>query len=153
MQVNYAPLVYNQHQGWDTALLVQNLSSTLAAKVKVYFLDTECVGLDPPELPATRYKVLDGGGSRRQAERWNDRGRASSAAPVALAAPIALRRRTQQRQQSNDTTKSCDQATSRERRVDENRATTRIRQSRAKPYPKALIFVYEGTSEQVSCRA
>ncbi len=38
-QVNYAPLIYNQHQGWDTALLVQNLSSTVASKVKVYFLD------------------------------------------------------------------------------------------------------------------
>jgi hypothetical protein len=38
-EVNYAPLVYNQHQGWDTALVVQNLSSTTAAKAKVYFLD------------------------------------------------------------------------------------------------------------------
>ncbi len=38
-QVNYAPLIYNQHQGWDTALIVQNLSSTVASKVKVYFLD------------------------------------------------------------------------------------------------------------------
>jgi hypothetical protein len=38
-QVNYAPLIYNQHQGWDTALVVQNMSSTMAAKVKVYFLD------------------------------------------------------------------------------------------------------------------
>jgi hypothetical protein len=38
-QVNYAPLIYNQQQGWDTLLQVQNLSSTTAAKVKVYFLD------------------------------------------------------------------------------------------------------------------
>jgi len=38
-EVNYAPLIYNQHQGWDTALVVQNLSSTTAAKAKVYFLD------------------------------------------------------------------------------------------------------------------
>jgi hypothetical protein len=38
-QVNYAPLIYNELQGWDTAIQVQNLSSTTAAKVKVYFLD------------------------------------------------------------------------------------------------------------------
>jgi len=38
-QVNYAPLIYSEYQGWDTALQVQNLSGTLAAKVKVYFLD------------------------------------------------------------------------------------------------------------------
>ncbi len=38
-QVNYAPLIYNEYQGWDTAIQVQNLSSTMAAKVKVYFLD------------------------------------------------------------------------------------------------------------------
>jgi hypothetical protein len=38
-QVNYAPLIYNQQQGWDTAIAVQNLSSTTNAKVKVYFLD------------------------------------------------------------------------------------------------------------------
>jgi hypothetical protein len=38
-QVNYAPLIYNQQQGWDTLIQVQNLSSTTAAKVKVYFLD------------------------------------------------------------------------------------------------------------------
>jgi hypothetical protein len=39
-QVNYAPLIYNQQQGWDTAIVVQNLSSTTNAKVKVYFLDS-----------------------------------------------------------------------------------------------------------------
>jgi hypothetical protein len=38
-QVNYAPLIYNQQQGWDTLIQVQNLSSTTAAKVKVIFLD------------------------------------------------------------------------------------------------------------------
>jgi hypothetical protein len=38
-QVNYAPLIYNQQQGWDTTIQVQNLSSTTAAKVKVYFQD------------------------------------------------------------------------------------------------------------------
>ncbi len=38
-QVTFAPLIYNQMQGWDTALQVQNHSATTAAKVKVYFLD------------------------------------------------------------------------------------------------------------------
>ncbi len=38
-QVNYAPLIYREFQGWDTTLWVQNLSSTLNAKVKVVFLD------------------------------------------------------------------------------------------------------------------
>jgi uncharacterized repeat protein (TIGR01451 family) len=38
-QVVFAPLIYNQMQGWDTAIQVQNHSATTAAKVKVYFLD------------------------------------------------------------------------------------------------------------------
>ncbi len=38
-QVTFAPLIYNQMQGWDTALQVQNHSATTAAKVKVYFMD------------------------------------------------------------------------------------------------------------------
>jgi hypothetical protein len=38
-QVSYLPLTYSEHQGWDTAIQVQNLSATYAAKVKVYFLD------------------------------------------------------------------------------------------------------------------
>ncbi len=38
-QINYAPLVYSEHQGWDSLLQVQNLSATLPAKVKVYFYD------------------------------------------------------------------------------------------------------------------
>ncbi len=38
-QVTFAPLIYNQMQGWDTALQVQNHSATTPAKVKVYFLD------------------------------------------------------------------------------------------------------------------
>jgi uncharacterized repeat protein (TIGR01451 family) len=38
-QVNYAPLIYSEYQGWDAAIQVQNLSGTTAAKVKVYFLD------------------------------------------------------------------------------------------------------------------
>jgi len=38
-QVNYAPLIYREFQGRDTTLWVQNLSSTLNAKVKVVFLD------------------------------------------------------------------------------------------------------------------
>jgi hypothetical protein len=38
-QVNYAPLIYREFQGWDTTLWVQNLSSTLNAKVEVVFLD------------------------------------------------------------------------------------------------------------------
>jgi hypothetical protein len=37
--VAYGPLVYSEYQGWDTGIQVQNLSGTLAAKVKVYFLD------------------------------------------------------------------------------------------------------------------
>lgn len=38
-QVNYAPLIYREFQGWDTTLWVQNLSSIVNAKVKVTFLD------------------------------------------------------------------------------------------------------------------
>jgi uncharacterized repeat protein (TIGR01451 family) len=38
-QVSYAPLVFSEYQGWDTAIQVQNLSAVVAAKVKVYFLD------------------------------------------------------------------------------------------------------------------
>ncbi|RME45081.1 MAG: hypothetical protein D6791_11540, partial [Chloroflexi bacterium] len=38
-QVNYAPLIFREHQGWETTIQVQNLSSTHNAKVKVYFLD------------------------------------------------------------------------------------------------------------------
>ncbi len=38
-QINYAPLVYSEYQGWDSAIQVQNLSATVNAKVKVYFLD------------------------------------------------------------------------------------------------------------------
>ena len=35
----YGPLIYSEYQGWDTGVQVQNLSSVVAAKVKVYFLD------------------------------------------------------------------------------------------------------------------
>ncbi len=38
-QINYAPLVYSEYQGWDAAITVQNLSGSMAAKVKVYFQD------------------------------------------------------------------------------------------------------------------
>ena len=37
--VNYGPLIYREFQGWETGIQVQNLSSTVNAKVKVYFLD------------------------------------------------------------------------------------------------------------------
>jgi hypothetical protein len=37
--VNYGPLIYREVQGWETGIQVQNLSSTVNAKVKVYFLD------------------------------------------------------------------------------------------------------------------
>ncbi|MEO8084914.1 MAG: hypothetical protein ABI780_13910, partial [Ardenticatenales bacterium] len=38
-QIAYLPLTYSEYQGWDTIIQVQNLDTTLAAKVKVYFLD------------------------------------------------------------------------------------------------------------------
>jgi uncharacterized repeat protein (TIGR01451 family) len=38
-QVNFAPLIYSEYQGWDTAIQVQNLSGTHAAKVQAVFLD------------------------------------------------------------------------------------------------------------------
>ncbi|MFQ5460691.1 MAG: hypothetical protein ACE5EL_07855, partial [Anaerolineae bacterium] len=38
-QVNYAPLIYSEQQGWDTAITVQNMSSTTNARVKAIFLD------------------------------------------------------------------------------------------------------------------
>ncbi|RME48944.1 MAG: hypothetical protein D6791_02035 [Chloroflexi bacterium] len=37
--INYAPLIYREYNGWLTRIHVQNLSSTVNAKVKVYFLD------------------------------------------------------------------------------------------------------------------
>jgi hypothetical protein len=37
--VNYAPLTYREYNGWDTGIQVQNLSSVVNAKVKVYFFD------------------------------------------------------------------------------------------------------------------
>jgi hypothetical protein len=36
---NYGPLIYREFNGWDTVIQVQNLSSTVNAKVKAYFLD------------------------------------------------------------------------------------------------------------------
>ncbi len=38
-QVAYGPLIYSEYQGWDTGVQVMNLSATVNAKVKVYFLD------------------------------------------------------------------------------------------------------------------
>jgi hypothetical protein len=38
-KVAYGPLIYREQQGWDTRVYVQNLSGTVAAKVKVYFVD------------------------------------------------------------------------------------------------------------------
>ncbi|MSP11751.1 MAG: hypothetical protein EXR62_02215 [Chloroflexi bacterium] len=37
--VNYAPLIYREFNGWQTGIQVQNLSSIVNAKVKVYFVD------------------------------------------------------------------------------------------------------------------
>jgi len=37
--VAYGPLIFREQHGWDTRVTVQNLSSIVAAKVKVYFLD------------------------------------------------------------------------------------------------------------------
>ena len=38
-QVNYAPLIYSEYQGWDTALTVMNMDPVVSAKVKIYFMD------------------------------------------------------------------------------------------------------------------
>jgi len=38
-KANYGPLIYREFQGWETHIQVQNLSSTVSARVKVYFLD------------------------------------------------------------------------------------------------------------------
>jgi len=37
--INYAPLIYREHSGWDTGIQVQNLSTIVKASVKVHFLD------------------------------------------------------------------------------------------------------------------
>jgi len=37
--VAYGPLVFSEYQGWDSGVVVQNLSSVFNAKVKVYFKD------------------------------------------------------------------------------------------------------------------
>jgi len=39
-KVSHAPLIYREYLGWDTDIAVQNLSSTVDAKVKVHFLDS-----------------------------------------------------------------------------------------------------------------
>ncbi|MBI3941933.1 MAG: S8 family serine peptidase [Chloroflexi bacterium] len=36
---NYAPLIYREFNGWTSTIQVQNLSSTVNAKAKVYFVD------------------------------------------------------------------------------------------------------------------
>jgi hypothetical protein len=36
---NFAPLIYREYNGWNTGIVVQNLSSVYNALVKVYFLD------------------------------------------------------------------------------------------------------------------
>jgi hypothetical protein len=38
-QVAFGPLLYSEYQGWDSGIQVQNLSSHVSAKVKVYFFD------------------------------------------------------------------------------------------------------------------
>ena len=38
-QINYGPLIYREFNGWQTGVQVQNLSSVVNAKVKVYFVD------------------------------------------------------------------------------------------------------------------
>ena len=38
-QMAYGPLVFSEYNGWDTGIVVQNLSHVVNAKVKVYFLD------------------------------------------------------------------------------------------------------------------
>jgi hypothetical protein len=38
-RVNFGPLIYREFNGWETGIQVQNLSSIVNAKVKVYFLD------------------------------------------------------------------------------------------------------------------
>ena len=38
-EVAFGPLIYSEYMGWDTGIQVQNLSTTTAAKVKVYFND------------------------------------------------------------------------------------------------------------------
>ncbi len=38
-QINYGPLIYREFNGWQTGVQVQNLSSIVNAKVKVYFID------------------------------------------------------------------------------------------------------------------
>jgi hypothetical protein len=37
--INHAPVIYKDFEGWNSGVQVQNLSSTVRAKVKVYFLD------------------------------------------------------------------------------------------------------------------
>jgi len=37
--MGFGPIIYREFNGWDTVIQVQNLSSTVNAKVKAYFLD------------------------------------------------------------------------------------------------------------------
>jgi hypothetical protein len=99
-QVNYAPLIYREFQGWDTTLCVQNLSSTINAKVKVIFLDasggiiTTLTDWICPRGSRTYHLSLIAnlpgqwvGSARVESQNWFSAGRSSRSRRSSLSAP------------------------------------------------------------------
>ncbi len=102
--VAYAPLVFSAYQGWDTAIVVQNLSNLAAAKVKVYFLDqsggvlaTVADWLCPlgartffvPAIAALPGRWL--GGARVESQDWFTPGGPATTGPNIQAVALLLR--------------------------------------------------------------
>lgn len=101
-QVAYGPLIYRETNGWSTVIHVQNMSSIVAAKVKVYFVDqsgdiiTTLVDWICPrgetEFPLQLVNSLPGqyvGAVRVESQAWESPGDpAVNAVPIAAVAEL-----------------------------------------------------------------
>ncbi|MFN8485688.1 MAG: hypothetical protein U0768_21820, partial [Anaerolineae bacterium] len=101
-QVAYGPLIYRETNGWATVIHVQNMSSIVAAKVKVYFVDqsgdiiTTLVDWICPrgetEFPLALVNNLPGqyvGAVRVESQAWESPGDpAVNAVPIAAVAEL-----------------------------------------------------------------
>ncbi len=101
-QVAYGPLIYRENNGWQTVIHVQNMSSIVAAKVKVYFVDqsgdiiTTLVDWICPrgetEFPLALVGNLPGqyvGAVRVESQAWESPGDpAVNAVPIAAVAEL-----------------------------------------------------------------
>ncbi|MFN8483564.1 MAG: hypothetical protein U0768_11035 [Anaerolineae bacterium] len=101
-QVAYGPLIFRETNGWATVIHVQNMSSIVAAKVKVYFVDqsgdiiTTLVDWICPrgetEFPLALVNTLPGnyvGAVRVESQAWESPGDpAVNAVPIAAVAEL-----------------------------------------------------------------